>query len=648
MKRNKILINSALLLFATFGFTGCVGDVLDIDPHTMVSAEELLSSEEGIRANMANLYGRLPIEDFGFNPSGYNRGGTNDNGFHLDQMTDNACNSQTWKFPQGSAYTSYLSYWGDGWKLNRDINYLIHVTPGVTSLTEESKAEVIAEAQYLRAFNYFEMAKRYGGIPLITEYQEYIAGEDSVVFKVKRATEEDTYNFILSQLDSAALFLPETRSGSDIRRISKYGALAFKSRVALFAASVAKYNTKIDVSGNAANLGYVGMHGDSLVNAYYHQCEDAAKAVIDSGAYGLYKPNPSSPEEATNNLLAYFQNPNVGTQESIIVKGYKEEATGAGHSIDFWYGPSQTADGSPHPGRMNPSTSLIEAYETYDAPGSSVPIQTRNDHNVKEVAGFDAKRSYIHFAKISDAFANKDARMWATIIIPYTEWKGQTIRIQSGYIQPNGTAVQNGANKSYTLNGKTYWTYGDEDWNNYSGFQVAQGGRMTRTGFSFKKFLNPGTAENNATFGNSKQDWAELRYAEVLLNYAEAVCENDSTDAEKFALATDCLNATRFRAGHTVAIELNPDNVARERRVEFAFENKRWWDLLRRRELHEVMDHYYTIALSPLLDLREETPSYILLRQRVQSVATLTFDSKNYYMQIPNTTINGLVQNPHM
>ena len=635
-----LAVSSALFL------AGCANDVMDLDPTNKVSPDQMLMNAEGVRVNMANLYGRLPIEDFGFDPEGYDHGDGNYNGHHSDMMTDNCCNSQTWKFPQGGNVNSYFSYWGNGWKLVHDINYLIYVTPSVNSISAEEKQLIVSEAQFLRAFTYFEMAKRYGGLPMVTKYYEYSPGIDSLVYNIPRSTEEETYDFILEQLDSAAMGLPESRPASDVRRISKWGCLAFKSRVALFAASIAKYNGSVGFNGTAVSKKLIGMSGEALANKYYHACEDAAKKVIDSGAYELYKPHPASVEEAIGNLMAYFQKPGISTSESIIVKGYREEK-GWGHSADFWWGPNQTSDGAPHPGRMNPSANLIDCYESYSHPGESSPIQTYTDGNVTRVENYNKSRGYIHYDKVEDAFKDKDARMWATVIVPFTQWKGTTIVMQSGYVKTDGTGVQNGANTMYSANGQTTWTYGAEKTQDYSGFQISAGGNMTRTGFSFKKFLKPSTVDNNTSFGNSYQDWVELRYAEVLLNYAEAVAENDTTDKVKVALAEECMNATRFRAGHTVAIPLTLENVLRERRVEFAFENKRWWDLCRRRETHVLMDHYYTRALSPMLDFRTQPASYILIRQNVQNVQSLTFPSYRYYLSIPNISINGLVQNPN-
>ena len=69
-----------------------------------------------------------------------------------------------------------------------------------------------------------------------------------------------------------------------------------------------------------------------------------------------------------------------------------------------------------------------------------------------------------------------------------------------------------------------------------------------------------------------------MRLAEVYLNYAEAVVENGSGFGDK-ELAENYLNALRRRAGHTDRISLTLESVLKERRVEMAFEGKRFWDM---------------------------------------------------------------------
>jgi hypothetical protein len=135
----------------------------------------------------------------------------------------------------------------------------------------------------------------------------------------------------------------------------------------------------------------------------------------------------------------------------------------------------------------------------------------------------------------------------------------------------------------------------------------------------------------------------DFRYAEILLNYAEAVVESGTGDV---ALAAKGINDIRRRAGHTVDIPLTLDNVLRERRVELAFENKRYWDLVRRRDYHLVFNQKRIHSLLPILDLRVTPPQYIFVRTFTANLNPRTFDYKWYYRSIPGIGSNGLVQNP--
>lgn len=635
MKLNNIILGITLV----FSLTSCL-DVMDIKPVNKVSSENLFSSEEGIRTYLANLYFRAPIEDHSFNREGLHRlGNVNTLGIYPDQQSDNAINSE---------FNHFLDPINDfqWWDYNyiRDVNYLLEVAPTIDILNETQKNELIGEAHFLRAFGYFGLAKRYGGVPLIKKCQEYNGDVESL--KVPRDTEKNTWDFILEECDNAYNLLPESRTADNARRATKVTALALKSRAALFAASIAKFGNKITLEGPAAEQGLVGIDA-SEAHHYYKLCMDASKLIMDNTNYGLYKPNPANPDEAVENLMAMFQNPNIAPQEAIMIFGYGEPSVSLGHSVDFWLGPNQTSDGAQHPGRMNPTLDLVDCYESYLNPGYDAPIVTTADGNINDYSGYNPSSKYLHFENAYDIFKDKDARLWATVVLPFTEWKGQTIRIQAGYIQPDGTPVIEADKASIEVNGKIYHTFGADAWTDYSGFDQKYLAKMTRTGFCYKKFLSPKKVEGNKDPGYSTQDWMEFRFAEILLNYAEAVIESGITEEGAVEIATNALNATRFRAGHTVEIPLTAENVQRERRVEFAFENKRIWDLRRRREFHEVFDHRIKKALCPVLDLRTDPPSYIFVRKQVIRDEPATFYPQNYYMYIPGVATSGIIQNPY-
>jgi starch-binding outer membrane protein, SusD/RagB family len=633
----KILKVITLVLLALLT-TRCES-VLDLEPLDRITAEDLFGDPEGTKLYMANLYYQLPIEDFTFSQKqgfNFNVGDPNNGGYVEAMITDEAVHTERGDFLANED----LRWWDtqdgkdQGYRVIRDINLLFEVIPTLP-IGEDERNAYLGEASFLRAFCYFALVKRYGGVPLITTAQQFEG--DVEALKVPRSTEKETWDFVLSECDIAIANL----SGENFnpRRASKWSAYALKSRVALHAASIAKFGINAPLSGTAVDLGLVGLD-PSLADDYYQQCIDASEAIMESGVFSLFRANPATPEEATENYRLMFSEPNqtVGT-EAIMIKGRTLVGVDYGHNYDIWYQPAQVANGWPHPGRMNPTLDLVDKYESYDNPGQDAPIVTRTDGNTDDYNGYSAAHDYLKFDNPTDIFADKDARLAATVVLPGSTWKDKVIIIQAGYVAPNGTATLL-SKTSITVNGTVYHTYGGPTPNLYSGFDP-YGGNNTKTGFSFKKFMT--TNPIVPGWNNSTTDWLEFRYAEILLNYAEAVVESGLGDN---AVATDALNATRRRAGHTVDIPLTVENVQRERTVELAFENKRMWDLMRRREYHLEFNNRAKHALLPVLDLREDPVKYIFIRVPAPNINPQTFQPKDYYRPVQGIGSNGLIQNP--
>ena len=177
-------IYSYLLLGAMFLLGGC-SDLLDIDPKNKIPADELFSTPEGVQAHMANLYGRLPIEDFTYSPNrGFNVGvGTdvNNAGFMAAHFCDEAIHPEYNDFGE-----EWFDYWEDGYKLIRDLNSLLVTIPTLTSITEQQKNEINAETHFLRAYTYFALAKRYGYLSLKNRRSITVISKNCVSPEIRR------------------------------------------------------------------------------------------------------------------------------------------------------------------------------------------------------------------------------------------------------------------------------------------------------------------------------------------------------------------------------------------------------------------------------------------------------------------------------
>ena len=137
----------------------------------------------------------------------------------------------------------------------------------------------------MRAFAYFEMMKRYGGVPLVDVVIDPFQPIDDK-YQV-RATEEAIADFIDSELTTAIGLLPDVATPKG--RINKWTAYALNARAMLWAASIAKYGT-LELNG------LVGIPA-AQANTYYAKAAAAADAVIGSGKYSLYNAIPGDKSE---------------------------------------------------------------------------------------------------------------------------------------------------------------------------------------------------------------------------------------------------------------------------------------------------------------------------------------------------------------
>lgn len=643
MKKTAYII----LILAAALSTGCKG-FLDVTPTNKVSADEVVSSPEGIQAFLANLYYRMPIEAFDFTcesrpcpDQGYrdgfhfNDGAPNNSGRYTWVLTDDCMGSELCEVPGDNCY----QWWDTAFELLHDLNEFTALIPGLNSVDETTRTELEGQSWFIRGQIYFALARRYGGLPIIEEVGDI---NDIESLKIPRSTEVATWDYVIGCFDKASKMLSDQDNGYHTMA-TRYTALAYKSRAALHAASLAKFWDRCPLTGEAVDKKMVGGFTPEDMNRWYQACLDCSKELIESGKFSLYMPNPSSPEEATDNYIHMFQKPEDALCESIFVKGFYKKGRKFGTNQDVWGQPAQTGGAWPHPGRMNPTLAFAENFETYDRPGESVQFVTY-DGDRFDYDGYNGSRPYRKFDDPQEMFAGKDARLAAVTILPGSIWRNTKIVIQAGVVDMDGKIHMDRAGdmKAQYMgwDGEVHYQFGAADNKFFSGYSTNLGNN-TRTGFGFKKYMDPNFVSSGSVWNESTTDWIDIRFAEILLNYAEAYAESGLGDA---GLARECLNRTRRRAGHTVDIDPTPENVQRERRAELAMENARNWDLVRRREYHQIFDSYRHGSLAPILDLRDG--KYFFVREYVQYTGPLKFKDKFYYRGIPGWNVSGLVKNP--
>lgn len=570
---------------------------LSIAPENILTEEQVFESESAVEAYMVSLYDALPMEDHLMYVGGNHLANRTDESISCIADERNGIGDGTW-----------MPWWG--YDHVRNVNDLIEKLPNST-LGETKKQQILGEAYFIRAYYYFAMVKRYGGVPIIKKVQNF-TGENLSELQVPRDKEAAVYDFIASDLDSAAVLLGETNAKG---RATKYSALALKSRAMLYAASIAEY-------GSVQLGGLVGIP-DSEANEYWQAAHDAAEAVISSGNHSLY-------DEIPNDKAANFQNlflDEENNPEVILARHYSYPDKS--HGYDNWYIPFGVRGPDGYSSRMGPTLELVEQFEYIDG--------TSGELRIKDESG-----NPIYYDHPTDLFEEKDPRLLATVIVPFSQWGESIIDIQSG-IYDQGQKYEAG-DYAALYNPETHQPDNENGTLHIVGLNGIGGIAKTQTGFYVRKYLDTDLPQSQRTYAGSDQQWIDLRYGEVLLNYAEAAIELDRP-----AEAKSAINKIRQRAGIRPLEddEVTLERVRHERLVELAFENHRWWDYRRWRKADNVMNNTGFSALKPYYDL--DADAY-----RFETAETgqypKTFQPRVYYERIDPGEIAKnpeLIQNPN-
>ena len=407
----------------------------------------------------------------------------------------------------------------------------------------QSLAWFKAEAHVARAYYYAELAKMYGGVPIVHSHID-----DGTM--IRRSTYDEVVDYIVNEIDtykdSLAVDWKEftDREG----RFTLGVALAIKARVLLYAASPL-HNPEND----PAKWEAAAAAANDLITH-----KDLSYSLADSYGNFFIGANPLNSPESIYIVRRSQSNNMEKSNYPIATQGGKSGAT--------------------------PTHNLVAAYEYIGTPDPSNP------------------------------YANRDPRLAASIVTNGSTWNGRVIDQAAG-----GTDDMANANAS-------------------------------KTGYYLKKFL---TDNLNLTQGQVAQhNWVAYRWGEVLLNYAEAMNEAYGPDAVPSGYtmsARQALQQVRDRASKKLPQVIASDKdsfrdvVKHERRVELAFEDHRYWDLLRWKDAMDVLN-------KPVLgvEISREGQGW---SYKVVEVATRTFYEKNYYLPFLRSEIensnNTLEQNPN-
>lgn len=589
----KVFASIIILLFVV---TSCKKGVLEKVPLDIISDATVWSDPILIDAYLNQVYSEMYIfTNDGDNKSGYQEGMWFSM-FNANELSDEAKanwfdDSYNYKFGNLRIEGGLFEWWP--YNTIRKLNEFIERVPN-SPIDQTLKARRVAEARFLRAFAYFGMVKRYGGVPLITAVQN-IDDPEATLYP-KREKEEVIYSFILSEIDAIVQDLPPTVGGNDLGRPSRYAAMALQCRAALYAGSIAKFGTvKIE--------GVVGID-PSKATVFYQKAFDVAQAIKLSNAFSLYNADAN---KTTNYRNLFLVKNNVEVMFAKRHNNLDPRTGGAGWGYDFFQSPAPQAWGAGN--QDAPYLEMVEEYELID--GSS--------------GKFDRVALQQGLYTTDDLFKNKDPRFKATIYTQNTPWKGRDLQFYKGIIDESGNVINGGSYKGILSQGAAYFS------------QIG-----SNTGFGVLKYLDEGS---NADFnwGTSSQDYMIFRYGEVLLNLAEAAFELNLQDD-----ALKAVNEIRDRAGIKTLTSVTREQIRHERKVELAFEGHRYWDLRRWRQAVTELSKQNS-GLQYILDYTTRKFKLAVINQVDGAVALPAFYERNYYLPITiSRTANNrnLVENP--
>ena len=529
--------------------------------------------------------------------SGHNRVG----GDYLDASTDDAISSYADTDPDVTrifkgSYTasnrvSSDMQWDNYYAGIRKVNILLggidRVPFRLTYVNAKGETRPLgvsmkAEARFLRAWFYFQLMRRYGGVPIVGD-KVFGLNDD---LQLPRNTFKECVDYVVGELDAIQDSLrpmPIVNPSEYAHVASKQVCQALKSRVLLYAASPL-FNGKTLEQGNEL-VGYKDYDPER-----WKLAADAARDIIESvghkGSEDIIL--TEDVRDVFLNFYSYGANP-----ELIFFR-----QNGKGTSIESANGPLGFTGTNLGHGHTCPTQNLVDAFPMLDG---------------RPITDTSADRTYKYDEQ--NPYANRDPRLDKTILHNGSKWLGTTLAT---------------------------WQGGDNNPSNVSTY--------SKTSYYMCKFM--GKFADATSYSEHTYLWVMFRYAEILLNFAEA--ENEYLDAPSKEVY-DAIRLLRQRAGikagkagcryglpDGMTKEEMRKVIQNERRIELAFEEHRFYDIRRWRIAEEAF-------AKPLQGMNITVGSGQTVYTRVDLMST-NFSPKYYLYPIPYSEVNkneNMKQNPN-
>ncbi len=528
MNMKKKNINSKILYFTAFIAVLVMGgceSYLDQEPQDQLSETVYFQSAQQFE-NAANyFYTRLGFED----------------GDEASDLSNNFTPGETTDLARGGISTPTSdSDWDNNYTYLRAPNQLIEKAAEYEGDPSEIAASV-GTAYFFRAWHHFKLLRKFGGVPIVTSSLDVSA---EVLYAPRNSRYEVVYQ-ILADLDEAIAKLP-TANTVEQGMLSTEAAKAFKARICLYEGTWDKYvGTETDGDGSSKGAGSAKPSGYPSVNELLTEAKNLASQVMTSGAFELWDHREDIGDD---HLFYLFTLEDAGSNPAGLTKADNKEFIFQ-TVYDFTLG--QIRQNISHSKPWGPTRKLMDMYLAADG----LPVQ----HSAV-FEGYDLMTS---------EFRNRDMRLTSFVKEPLVKYWGHGSSTDGGGAQYGVDFEDSGVEFDYRYVP-----------------QLGGPGGGRGAGYEGRKFV---TEYRLRETREESFNYPLIRYAEVLLIYAEATCELnggtiDNSDLDK------SINLIRERSGVApLSNELIAPysdltmlgEIRRERAIELFGENFRFDDLKR-------------------------------------------------------------------
>ena len=652
------MIKKKIKKWLTYGFLTTLGfggmfhscNFLDIDPYIndMFNLDTVFAKKEYALQYLYNIYSYLPDEaDFGERA-------------WISMSDECLCSYRRTTHPgnyfannEYQASDDYaLQQWGHFYEGIRKANTFLSRINECDELTAIELREWTAEAEFLKAFFYFDLMQQYGPVVLVPD-KPIDLDQPLDELLLPRNTWDECEEYVENLLRKSLEGLPSSREASNLGKPTQASALAVLSRLTLYSASKL-FNGNTDYSDFVNKV--TGQH---YINQTYSE-EKWAKAAAVAQELVNMKPNdlhiiskqsdtPVFPHkdqaafpdgvggiDPYHSYLDMFIGETLGSNNPEVLFSRSNTKLSSGTWAWVRYMCPKVMDGY---GAYGVTQALVDAYYMID--GRSIANASAEYPHLQR--GYSPRDTifsgYTLKAGTHNWYINREMRFYATISFNNAWYQG----ISTSKAEKKNFKVSFYKNGN---SGKNTVMQGDNDKDDYN-----------MTGYLCRKYLHP---EDSYGDGGSVRHkiWIYYRMAEVYLNYVEAMNEltasytiNGQTISRNTESMKKYFNMIRFRAGLPGISDTDladparmRELIERERQIEFAWEGLRYFDV-RRNKRAEYYDNLPVYGCNINANDTEPDKFYVKTVVKERNYTFKIFTQRQNFFPIPKYEVD---KNPRM